>query len=342
MSINNSILIITAVAAAAALCTTANALRVPDNVKRAEQSSTKAESNRTTTSITKTIVKSTITGTKTTTKAAATSSAHLSTTVTVEELSSSKSASTAKTLEIHATSVIGIGTSALPASSISPTLLSSASASTQLPSGSSSTSTGGIVGGIIAAVVVVALGAAAFLVVHKRKRSRQRTKAHLSSKADPFTMGFSNNDHPYNNHFPAQQQPAQHQSPYQQHQTTFDNYEVAAISPENQAAIQQQQQLPIAAAAIANTANAPSLGIFTVIATYIPTLSDELEIDPGDQIELFVEYDDGWCQGVNISKGYAKGVFPRHCIDYATALSNYSPNPEFERSKRVSSMYQNK
>lgn len=164
-------------------------------------------------------------------------------------------------------------------------------------------------------------------------------------------MGFGN-DSSYNNNFPPQQQ----STTYQKQQSTFDNYEVAAISPSNNAAIQQ----PITAAAAATAAGVttataatatttatnissttpPSLGTFYVIATYIPTLSDELEIETGDHIELIVEYDDGWCQGINVSKGYTKGVFPRHCIDYATAPSNHAPNPDYERSKRVSSMYQ--
>ncbi|CAO3630728.1 unnamed protein product [Mucor fragilis] len=167
-------------------------------------------------------------------------------------------------------------------------------------------------------------------------------------------MGFGN-DSSYNNNFPPQQQ----QSTYQKQQSTFDNYEVAAISPNNNVAIQQPITTAAAAAAAAATTTAaaaaatptpaatnissttpPSLGTFYVIATYIPTLSDELEIETGDHIELIVEYDDGWCQGINVSKGYTKGVFPRHCIDYATAPSNHAPNPDYERSKRVSSMYQ--
>ncbi|KAG2208322.1 hypothetical protein INT47_006178, partial [Mucor saturninus] len=83
-----------------------------------------------------------------------------------------------------------------------------------------------------------------------------------------------------------------------------------------------------------------AMGSFTVIATYIPTLTDELEIQAGDQINLIVEYDDGWCQGINLSRGHTKGVFPRHCIDYATAPSDHHvPNFEPEKSKRVSSMY---
>ncbi|KAI9010884.1 hypothetical protein CLU79DRAFT_687600, partial [Phycomyces nitens] len=56
------------------------------------------------------------------------------------------------------------------------------------------------------------------------------------------------------------------------------------------------------------------IGTFTVITTFMPSLNDELTILPGDQVKLFVEYDDGWCLGVNESRGNAQGVFPLHCI----------------------------
>ncbi|KAI9358832.1 hypothetical protein BD770DRAFT_387042 [Pilaira anomala] len=77
---------------------------------------------------------------------------------------------------------------------------------------------------------------------------------------------------------------------------------------------------------------AGSVGVFQVAATYTPTLSDEIDIQTGDQVEVLVEYDDGWCQGINLSRGNAKGVFPKHCIDYASNTSG-------DRVKRVSSMY---
>jgi outer membrane biosynthesis protein TonB len=59
----------------------------------------------------------------------------------------------------------------------------------------------------------------------------------------------------------------------------------------------------------------PSLGTFTVINTYTPTMDDELEIQPGDKVTVLMTYDDGWVQGVNETRDGAKGVFPRHCID---------------------------
>ncbi|KAI8641587.1 hypothetical protein BD408DRAFT_332484, partial [Parasitella parasitica] len=82
---------------------------------------------------------------------------------------------------------------------------------------------------------------------------------------------------------------------------------------------------------------AGSVGVFLVAATYTPTLSDEIDIQTGDQVEVLVEYDDGWCQGINLTRGNTKGVFPKHCIDYPTLET--SSNSQVDRSNRVSSMY---
>ncbi|KAI7905464.1 uncharacterized protein BX663DRAFT_429931 [Cokeromyces recurvatus] len=87
-----------------------------------------------------------------------------------------------------------------------------------------------------------------------------------------------------------------------------------------------------------------SIGVFYVTATYTPTLSDEIDIQVGDQVEMLVEYDDGWCQGINLSRGKSKGVFPKHCIDYQTPsevqrASFALMNNDTDRVKRVSSMY---
>lgn len=177
-------------------------------------------------------------------------------------------------------------------------------------------SSAGMIGGIVAIIAVVGLGAAAFLIVRKKKKARQNMRARMSSKPDPFTMGYGNNDPPAQNFPPPSAYKAE---------AAFDNYQVTPISQSNAEAIQSK---PIA------------IGSYVVIATYIPTLSDELEIEPGDHIELLVEYDDGWCQGINMTKGNTKGVFPRHCIDYATVPSNHAPNSDIVRSKRISSMIQ--
>ncbi|KAG0938157.1 hypothetical protein G6F57_007018 [Rhizopus arrhizus] len=65
------------------------------------------------------------------------------------------------------------------------------------------------------------------------------------------------------------------------------------------------------------TRQQPSVGIYRVTATYTPTLNDEMVVQMGDEIEVLVEYDDGWCQGINLSRDHIKGVFPQHCLDYS-------------------------
>ncbi|KAI8141478.1 hypothetical protein BJV82DRAFT_495984, partial [Fennellomyces sp. T-0311] len=57
-----------------------------------------------------------------------------------------------------------------------------------------------------------------------------------------------------------------------------------------------------------------AIGTFTVVAGYMPALSDEIQVRPGDQVQVFVEYDDGWCLGANLTTGQQRGVFPKHCI----------------------------
>lgn len=220
--------------------------------------------------------------------------------------------------EKHSTATVSSGTGGptMISNSATATISSKPSIppSTQAENGGSSSA--GMIGGIVAAIAVVGVGAAAFLIVRKKKKARQNMRARMSSKPDPFTMGFGNNDPPAA--FPP---PSAYKTEAAAGAGAFDNYQVTPISENNAEAIQPT-----------------AIGSFVVIATYIPTLSDELEIETGDHIELLVEYDDGWCQGVNVTKGHTKGVFPRHCIDYATVPSNHAPNPDFERSKRVSSM----
>jgi hypothetical protein len=64
----------------------------------------------------------------------------------------------------------------------------------------------------------------------------------------------------------------------------------------------------------------PGERMYPVISTYTPTLGDELEIQPGDKVSILIEYDDGWCQGINHTRGGLKGVFPRHCVDMTAGV----------------------
>ncbi|KAI9483809.1 MAG: hypothetical protein EXX96DRAFT_559768 [Benjaminiella poitrasii] len=71
--------------------------------------------------------------------------------------------------------------------------------------------------------------------------------------------------------------------------------------------------------------NQPPLGTYGVISSYTQTLDDELYIQPGDRIQVYTEYDDGWCLGINLTRGGARGVLPQHCLDkdalFATSTS---------------------
>lgn len=166
-------------------------------------------------------------------------------------------------------------------------------------------------------------------------------------------------------HDPQYQQTYQPQPQQQQFQPAYQQPQPQPQAPQtNTAAIDSNNTLvaaPIVAAAAATGAASAaggkllpptqpnSVGVFYVAATYTPTLSDEIDIQTGDQVEVLVEYDDGWCQGINLTRGNAKGVFPKHCIDYttgatdATAGSVTAPGNntagEVDRVKRVSSMY---
>ncbi|KAF9549790.1 hypothetical protein EC957_002856 [Mortierella hygrophila] len=91
------------------------------------------------------------------------------------------------------------------------------------------------------------------------------------------------------------------------------------------------------------------IGTYNVVATYTPALADEIEIGLGDSVTILQEYDDGWCMGVNNSRGGIKGVFPRHCVEMgpyegsqhgAPGGPHYPPSPSFKATanKRMSSI----
>ncbi|KAF9937634.1 hypothetical protein BGZ75_007746 [Mortierella antarctica] len=91
------------------------------------------------------------------------------------------------------------------------------------------------------------------------------------------------------------------------------------------------------------------MGTYNVVATYTPALADEIEIALGDSVTILQEYDDGWCMGVNNTRGGAKGVFPRHCVEMgpyegsqhgAPGGPHFPPSPSFKAAtnKRISSI----
>ncbi|KAF9919516.1 hypothetical protein FBU30_010922 [Linnemannia zychae] len=98
------------------------------------------------------------------------------------------------------------------------------------------------------------------------------------------------------------------------------------------------------------------IGTFSVVADYTPAMPDEIEIYYGDSVTVLLEYDDGWCMGINNSRGGIKGVVPRHCLSGGNSQANnygdggqyggdgndgyYPPNPSFKTmaNKRMSSI----
>ncbi|GAB5587439.1 hypothetical protein Unana1_02339 [Umbelopsis nana] len=209
------------------------------------------------------------------------------------------------------------------ASGVNPSLTSTATptASNASPNaGASSGLSGAAIGGIVAvsAVAVIGIGAFAFIRNKRRRKSPAPSypRSMRQSIADPFSMGF-----------------------------------VGASKPQPQ---MPSQDNPFPAAATYERLEEPkSLGVYNVVSTYTPTLGDEIDIRSGDRIRVLVEYDDGWMLGENLSNGDAKGVFPRHCIDYPGNESYAQPmytddqrpdsmlhvNADNRRSKRISSLY---
>ncbi|KAF9907234.1 hypothetical protein EC991_011224 [Linnemannia zychae] len=106
------------------------------------------------------------------------------------------------------------------------------------------------------------------------------------------------------------------------------------------------------------------IGTFSVVSDYTPAMPDEIEIYYGDSVTVLQEYDDGWCMGINNSRGGVKGVVPRHCLSGGINYNNnnngyddgghhggqyaggggddgfYPPNPGFKAmaNKRMSSI----
>ncbi|CAG8499704.1 17964_t:CDS:2, partial [Acaulospora morrowiae] len=72
-----------------------------------------------------------------------------------------------------------------------------------------------------------------------------------------------------------------------------------------------------------------SKNTYTVIKTYIPTLSDELDIQLGDKVTILEVYDDGWVQGINDTRGGVKGVFPLNCVDMNVTPNNKRSSSNF-------------
>ncbi|KAG1470189.1 hypothetical protein G6F56_002824 [Rhizopus delemar] len=275
--------------------------------KRAETTTKKTSSVRFANNPTQTFTPKAASTTKTTKKTTTTkstvktssslhkTSSYPSNTTPLPSSSSSSSSSSSITSSFSSSSHTPTSLISSPLAS-STQLIASQSIASSTPSVTSSldtfdSSSSSISGGAIAGIVIAVLAVLAGAIAGLLISRRKKKQRALASPSDPFTVGFSN-DHP----------PMQSQThiPVSQYQPQL-----------------QPQLLP------------EGLGVFSVAATYTPTLSDEIDIQVGDQVQLLAEYDDGWCQGMNLTQN-SKGVFPKHCLDYTNADSTV---------KRLSSMH---
>ncbi|ORY98691.1 hypothetical protein BCR43DRAFT_487985 [Syncephalastrum racemosum] len=148
------------------------------------------------------------------------------------------------------------------------------------------------------------------------------------------------------------------QYPYHQHHQQQTSYYAPQLQLQH---LEQPHSPPLsapslaAAAAAAAAGAAPAaqasqepdpwqqtpIGTYTVVSTYTPTLDDELYVQLGDRVQVFVEYDDGWCLGANLSANGARGVFPQHCVQQSSPHQPFAQTltPNDNRySKRSSSL----
>jgi len=80
---------------------------------------------------------------------------------------------------------------------------------------------------------------------------------------------------------------------------------------------------------------------YKVVRVFVPSEEDEIKLNIGDDVEITEIFEDGWCEGKNVSTGEG-GVFPRTCVveadQYTTMIerSKSSTLPNRRRSKRNS------
>lgn len=199
----------------------------------------------------------------------------------------------------------------------SSSTIETASETAAVKNDSSSISSGGVAGIVVGVVAAAAIGLFALLFVRRKSKQRPMDNRRISSFGQaeffagpspaaippamttitPPTYGstHANNMMPY---YDIQQQQAPPNS-------TFAPAPFIQQSPPPVQQQQQQHDDPF---------QRPPLGTYTVVSTYTPTLDDEITVHPGDHVQVYTEYDDGWCLGVNLTRGQQQGVFPKHCL----------------------------
>lgn len=270
----------------------------------------------------------------------------------------------------------------------------SASAAAADDAQSSETLSGGAIAAIVAIVVIVVLGIVSYLIVrHRMKRkgmgnnrltrfsmgpTYNATSGMGAAPQQPqpqqsfgYSTAMNNNPPPpmsSSSTYPDPFQPSPH---IQQQQPVYSSpmqQPYAAPTAESMmaagtiaAAGSMQPHQPPPPQQQNNTMttmpgnNQPQQPIHTIVAGYTPALSDEIQVHPGDQVQIIAEYDDGWCLGMNLTTGQQQGVFPKHCFSppeppsqTAVAQQLTYPTPNFlgdplsvtaAHQKRASSLY---
>ncbi|KAF7731665.1 hypothetical protein EC973_008835 [Apophysomyces ossiformis] len=227
-----------------------------------------------------------------------------------------------------------------------PSTTPSTAANSQADSANSSSGglSGGVIGAIVAVVIILLLGIGAFIFMRRRQKRKMQGGSRAATMNDqfsfapnaittpPMTSYSAAGPAPYTHsqpsaskfemyHPPSPSQPQQPQQPYDYSPVKPSSFPeqpammAAAPAALPQQGVQQQpqqQQPPVAHPA--EIWNLPPIATYTIVSTYEPTLSDEIDVQPGDQVQVFEEYDDGWCLGMNLTRGQARGVFPKHCV----------------------------
>jgi len=84
--------------------------------------------------------------------------------------------------------------------------------------------------------------------------------------------------------------------------------------------------------------------LYKVVRMFMPTESDEIQLNIGDDVEITTIFEDGWCEGINKSINKS-GIFPRTCVieaeEYASMIekSKVSSLPSRKRSRKNKNQY---
>ncbi|KAG0169288.1 hypothetical protein DFQ30_003762 [Apophysomyces sp. BC1015] len=177
---------------------------------------------------------------------------------------------------------------------------------------------GGAIGAICAVIAIIVLGLGGFFFMRRRQRLKSRESSRTTMMHDRFSFAPNAISTP-----PMTYNAASAAGPAQAvyHEPSF-KLEVQQQSPASAVKPDGIPQAPMMVAAEPQQQpihppelwNLPPIATYTIVSTYEPTLNDEINVQPGDQVQVYEEYDDGWCLGMNLTRGQTRGVFPKHCV----------------------------